>query len=427
MLSASQYLSQSKLVTCPGPTGPAGPGGPTGPMGPPGYSTGLIYYFKLGHQFSTGTVSGPQSGYPLAFTTDQIPPAYPTSPNPIYNAYYGYYTQKDLPAASINNLIGQFIGYAPTGVTAIPPGAWSFSFNAYSFLTANDGMPVSTSKMYVVVYKTASNGTNNTPIGSTINRPITINNITDTPYTIAFEIPTAISIMSTDKIYVEFYLSTVTNGTSTQFWTEGDSVSQVITTFAPQSGPSGPPGATGATGLSGQTGPTGPPGINGTVMPTGSITAYAGLVAPSGWVLCDGSAYSTTNPVYVALWDVLKLSPFGMASTGYFKVPDLRQKFILGADSGASYTVAATGGEKEHTLTTNEMPAHSHTITDPGHVHGSISQGTGFAATDGGNGNRANPGSTTNSVTSITINTTGGGLPHNNMPPYLVLNYIIKL
>ena len=139
MLSASQYLSQSKLVTCPGPTGPAGPGGPTGPMGPPGYSTGLIYYFKLGHQFSTGTVSGPQSGYPLAFTTDQIPPAYPTSPNPIYNAYYGYYTQKDLPAASINNLIGQFIGYAPTGVTAIPPGAWSFSFNAYSFLTANDG------------------------------------------------------------------------------------------------------------------------------------------------------------------------------------------------------------------------------------------------------------------------------------------------
>lgn len=433
MLSASQYLSLSQLAVCPGPTGavgPAGATGTTGPTGPIGYSTGLIYYFKLSHQFPSGTVTGPQSGYPLAFTTSQTPPPYPTAPNPNYTAYYGYYTQKDLPTPSINNLLGQFIGAAPTGVTAIPPGTWNFSFNAYSVLAFDGITPVLTSTVYVVVYKTASDGTNSVAIGSTINRPITLNNITDTPYHIMFSIPAAISILPTDKIYVEFYVSTTTTGTSTQFWTEGDSVSQVTTTFAPQSGPSGPPGASGATGLPGQTGPTGPAGTNGTTMPPGSITAYAGSGTPEdgGWVLCDGSPYSGNDSMYIALFSAIGTTYGVGPGPNGFRVPDLRQKFILGAGNVAPYNRGSTGGEETHLLTISEMPAHSHTITDPGHVHGSISQGTGFAAADGGNGNRANPGgSTTNSVTSITINTTGGGIAHNNMPPYFALNYIIKL
>lgn len=68
-------------------------------------------------------------------------------------------------------------------------------------------------------------------------------------------------------------------------------------------------------------------------IPSGLICMWSGSEIPSGWNLCDG-----TNGT-----------------------PDLRDRFIVG--SGSEYTIGETGGEKEHTLTTDEMPSHSHNLT----------------------------------------------------------------
>jgi microcystin-dependent protein len=71
------------------------------------------------------------------------------------------------------------------------------------------------------------------------------------------------------------------------------------------------------------------------------------------------------------------------------------------------------------------MPSHTHTINDPGHIHG---QGAtnGGAVLIGGGANKADQNNTTTATTGITINPTGLGLAHNNMQPYVVVTFIIK-
>lgn len=107
-------------------------------------------------------------------------------------------------------------------------------------------------------------------------------------------------------------------------------------------------------------------------------------------------------------------------------------RMLLGADD-STYKAGATGGEATHTLTANEMPAHSHGISTSGnHSHkfygsddnnGNTSEGAGKGMDTGGNGYMsrnmiyytANAGAHTH-----TISNSGGGAAHNNMPPYLV-------
>ncbi|WP_191058398.1 phage tail protein [Geminicoccus harenae] len=158
----------------------------------------------------------------------------------------------------------------------------------------------------------------------------------------------------------------------------------------------------------------------------GVIFPFGGTTAPAGFLMCDGKEYSRLQ--YPALYAVL-LTRFGSSDGDQlFKVPDLRGRVIAGVDnmggtaagrlttagSGVNGAVlGADGGEQAHTLTVPEIPAHTHadsryTGTNPG--AGSPVAGTGATAVIG----QAQGGST------------GGGLPHNNVQPTLVLNYIIK-
>lgn len=139
---------------------------------------------------------------------------------------------------------------------------------------------------------------------------------------------------------------------------------------------------------------------------------------PAHMLLCDGSTYNRTSYplLYEAIAAALKID----ADT--FTVPDLRSRFILGASSADFLDI---GGESEHTLTTDEMPAHSH--TDLGHIH-SYSENPTAVAVSPGEVPFALPsipftGSTSNGNANLT--STGGGTAHNNMPPYLVLKYAV--
>lgn len=170
------------------------------------------------------------------------------------------------------------------------------------------------------------------------------------------------------------------------------------------------------------------------VPPVGVITAFAGSTAPTGYLICDGTAVSRTT--YAALFTIIGTTyGVGNGSTT-FNLPDLRSKTIVGVGQGSGLTnrtLASTGGAETKTLAVSEIPSHNHTINDPGHTH---SQNTvnddfnnsggnppGFTADGAGSRTWSNINSST---TGISINYTGGGSAFNIMNPYISLNYIIK-
>lgn len=180
-------------------------------------------------------------------------------------------------------------------------------------------------------------------------------------------------------------------------------------------GPEGPPGKDGANGADGSPGPGVPTGgATGQVLakvdgedyhtewidppeggegssetylvkaPVGTIVVWSGLAEaiPKGWSICNGENGT----------------------------PDLRDRFVLGG--GGTRAVGETGGEEEHTLTVDERPRHNHSMET--YASGGNRGGTSF--TNSGNVNQAQ----------YTGNA-GRGDAHNNMPPFYVLVYIMKL
>ena len=106
-------------------------------------------------------------------------------------------------------------------------------------------------------------------------------------------------------------------------------------------------------------------------VPIGTVTMFAGGTAPTNWLLCQGQSLSRTDPLYIGLYNVI-LTAFGAVDGSHFSLPDLRQKFPLGAGSNANGT---SGGTFAVALAIANLPAHSHSITDPQHSH-TISQGS---------------------------------------------------
>jgi microcystin-dependent protein len=139
---------------------------------------------------------------------------------------------------------------------------------------------------------------------------------------------------------------------------------------------------------------------------------FAGTNAPSGYLLCQGQAVSRTT--YAALFAVVSTT-YGVGNgTSTFNVPNLQGRIPVGLDSAqAEFNVMGeVGGAKTHTLTTEQIPSHTHTE--------SYHNPTYYGCKGDGNGwlTRGNSSQDTGS--------TGGGASHNNLQPYIVLNYIIK-
>jgi hypothetical protein len=146
---------------------------------------------------------------------------------------------------------------------------------------------------------------------------------------------------------------------------------------------------------------------SGTTIPAGLISIWYGSIGsvPTGWYLCDGSNGT----------------------------PDLRDRFVVGA--GSTYSVGGTGGSTTRTLTTNEMPSHTHVatsvVTDPGHSHvgGYVAgaQNTGSASPPAVATFGASTNSATTGITVATTNAaTGSGTAFSILNPYYALAYIMK-
>ncbi len=149
-----------------------------------------------------------------------------------------------------------------------------------------------------------------------------------------------------------------------------------------EEGPSGPPGSMGSMGtpgsmgLEGDAGPRGPAGPAGeagapgkdATSPPGVISAFAGTVAPAGWLLCDGSAVSRTT--YSALFATTGTA-YGAGDTSTtFNLPDLRGRFLRGTDNGAGNDPDSAGrtalnaggnvGDTVGSVQAHALASHSH-------------------------------------------------------------------
>ena len=108
-----------------------------------------------------------------------------------------------------------------------------------------------------------------------------------------------------------------------------------------------------------------------------------------------------------------------------FNLPNKSGRVSIQAND--KYPLGTIGGEETHKLTVNEIPAHNHGITDPGHNHtvGGNQGSTRIGSTATGYTNDLY--ATLSAKTGITINNTGGNQPHNNMQPFISMNYIIRV
>lgn len=144
-------------------------------------------------------------------------------------------------------------------------------------------------------------------------------------------------------------------------------------------------------------------------VPIGTIVMWATNTPPEGWLLCNGKEVS--RAAYAELFKVLGTS-VGAAGSSSFKIPDLSGRFPLGTSN--THNLHSTGGEEAHTLTIDEIPPHSHSIG--GNI---VQRGSGSDAFRELAG--AYPGGS-----NADSNNNGGGQPHNNMPPFYGINFIIR-
>lgn len=144
----------------------------------------------------------------------------------------------------------------------------------------------------------------------------------------------------------------------------------------------------------------------------GEVKITAAAAAPTGWILCQGQSLLRSS--YPALFTALGTT-YGAADSTHFSVPDLRGRVPVGRDSSQTEfdVLGEASGAKTHVLTTAEMPSHTHALVDV-----ALAAGTGTTNYSvGTNPKNKNP---------DTTGATGGGGAHNNLQPYIVLNYIIK-
>lgn len=158
----------------------------------------------------------------------------------------------------------------------------------------------------------------------------------------------------------------------------------------------------------------------------GTISLFAGNFAPRNWALCNGQILNIQQNT--ALFSIVGPNYGGDGKTT-FALPDLRGRVPIGVGQGIGLTnreLGKVGGEEAVTLTTTQIPSHTHTYNalsgnreskDPSGNFLGITPGLWYA--------QKNTGDTLLPMNAETVSSAGGGQPHNNMPPFLGLNYII--
>lgn len=159
--------------------------------------------------------------------------------------------------------------------------------------------------------------------------------------------------------------------------------------------------------------------------PVGSVTPYAGLSTaplPSGWLLCEGQLVSRTD--FALLFERLGTTYGAGDGATTFALPDMRSRVPVG--QGGTRALGATGGAETVALATAEMPSHNHG-SDGSHSHTIANAGNDVVVASGTGATVAGLNTaTSSSAGGHTHASNGSGAAHENMPPFVVLYYIIR-
>lgn len=160
-------------------------------------------------------------------------------------------------------------------------------------------------------------------------------------------------------------------------------------------------------------------------VPVGAVIAYGSSTAPKGWLSCLGQEVYRGD--YPDLFAVIGTTYGAGDGTTTFNLPNLSGRVVVGQGSGSGLTsrsMGATGGAETHTLTTGEIPSHSHTSNATGGGLGLMTaNGLNTAAEVDSSAVEPNLYA---APAALSIDNEGGGGAHNNMQPFAVLNYIIR-
>jgi microcystin-dependent protein len=142
--------------------------------------------------------------------------------------------------------------------------------------------------------------------------------------------------------------------------------------------------------------------------------------APKGWAFCNGQLLAINQNQ--ALFSLLGTT-YGGNGQNTFALPNLQGATPLHLGNG--FVIGQTGGEVNHTVIASEMPAHSHQAYGVATTANLLPAASNALATSSGNPYSGSAPNT--SLNSSSVSSAGGSQAHNNMPPYLVLNYVIAL
>jgi microcystin-dependent protein len=159
------------------------------------------------------------------------------------------------------------------------------------------------------------------------------------------------------------------------------------------------------------------------------IRIFAGNFAPTGWALCNGQLMPISQNT--ALFSLLGTT-YGGDGKSTFALPNLQGSAPLQAGQGPGLSLrdlGEIGGEQSVTLLQTEMPSHSHGVQGTTTGNQTTPVNNAWASGQKGFGNvYAAPNNATNvQMNPFGTSISGGNLPHNNMPPYLALTFIIAL
>ena len=162
----------------------------------------------------------------------------------------------------------------------------------------------------------------------------------------------------------------------------------------------------------------------------GEVRMFGGNFPPSGWAFCNGQVLPIAQNT--ALFSLLGTS-FGGDGRSTFALPDLQGVFPLHAGGSAGpglspRSIGQAGGSDSVALSAAQLPAHGHALRAvPGASTGTPGGAVSLAPTSNGSAlYRAPDGSYLNTA-AADMGAAGGGAPHDNLPPYLALTFIIAL
>ena len=165
------------------------------------------------------------------------------------------------------------------------------------------------------------------------------------------------------------------------------------------------------------------PSFGGDAYPVGAVSPFAGVVAPSGWLLCNGAEVSRAT--YAILFGIVGIMYGPGNNLTTFNLPDLRSREAIGAGQGTGLSnrvLAATGGEENHLLILNEQ-IHNHWAYENSSgyffITTKVIPASGYDFSGGHGEVHRLAGATS-------MNSAGSGQSHNTMQTYLAVNFIIK-